>query len=769
MDFKNFLKKRKYEEPAPVSDPSSETGPRGTHTLDRGQETHTNAAGPSGISDSAHTQAGLPERSVSDAKRTRMPVKRRLVDEEHRTDRRAGEPSSFEEIKDSDEPGLSEYALLPPPSREQSSDISSPIRPSQCRRVNEAYSPIAYIPMSDLSSESSASSVPKEPEEDMPKKAKIKTMVEFGEFLSTMQARRKISKSALSDILQTLYENQETLGPDLASAKHATFRTVRNRQLANLPKVKMTVCVEEEGSSEWLFYENCTSLPVKQIRDKKQTIVYVLNYLDLRDVVQLHEKIHELSDTSQIIDFSVDGVPETKSGGISFDILSIQFHGCRNVYTLAILEPTKKGVKIDDDIVLMPLLSEIEESGLSVRWFIGDAPKRCKVRGHLQHNARFSCPYCLAEQVYEGRNHFYPLSSLNAPERTLDFVNKQVSDIEKNPQRRKRDKDKFKGVARRSPLAVLPGFNIIDDIPAEKMHLIDLGVVRRMIALTYKIKGHTEDVGFVQTPVKQLSDKYVQQKVVSECSRRTRPIDFGNFKAEEWRYMYLAFWTLLFDTCPRETRFIWNLTVYILRALMLPDEYYTSVQGTIQGLLRRWYKAFVSAYGEHNCSYNVHVFSHLYRIRELALLTDTSATKFEDNFAILKQCFHGGSCSTGLQALQNAAICVGTGSGHVCEKSIKLSPLRNTSKVDDTLVFTRARKVFKLLKPVSSDLYEGQEIAVEEGLDFNGLDFNDVLCFEITRGVDNVPLRTIKKTDIVGKCIKVGNKLSVITKNMLLE
>ncbi len=594
---------------------------------------------------------------------------------------------------------------------------------------------------------------------------RLRTMDEFGAFLSTMQAKRKLSKSAVSDILSALYENQSDLGRDLIAAKPTTFRTFRKRQLAKLTAVKMTVCVEN-AQGTYSYYEDCGALPVKQITDKKQDIVYILYYVSLLDIVKLHEDLHDATDVSQIIDFNVDGVPETKSGGVSFDVLSIQFNGCRTVYTVAILEPSKRGIKIDDDLILQPLLSKLEASNLSIRWFLGDAPKRCKIRGHLQHNATYSCPYCLAKHTSEGTTRFYGQDSLCAPERTLDFIEKCVSDIEQNPRRRGRDKEKHKGVARRSPMSAVPGFHIIDDIPADRMHLVDLGIVRRMINLSYKVKGHTEaNVGYTQTPLGHLSDKYVTQKVVSECNRRTRPIDFSNFKAEEWRILYLAMPYLVFETCPQETRLAWVLFVYIMRATMLPDKYYEPLRESIPRLLKRWYREVCMCFGEDKCSYNFHVFYHLDRIRRLAPLTEISASKFEDNFAILKQCFHGGSCSTGKQALENSLICAL--SDHTCEKQVTLDSMHRTSKVDDTLVCTRGRKIFRLIEKNRNETFSARPVELESGLEYEGLDLNEVLCFHIRHESDVVT--TVSKKDIVGKCIQVGDKLSVLTTNMLLE
>ena len=53
---------------------------------------------------------------------------------------------------------------------------------------------------------------------------------------------------------------------------------------------------------------------------------------------------------------------------------------------------------------------------------------------------------------------------------------------------------------------------------------------------------------------------------------------------------------------------VWILTSYLLRAYCLPEREFESIYFyNIDNAQQKWYKAFQEAFGEVNCTYNVHL------------------------------------------------------------------------------------------------------------------------------------------------------------------
>ena len=99
-----------------------------------------------------------------------------------------------------------------------------------------------------------------------------------------------------------------------------------------------------------------------------------------------------------------------------------------------------------------------------------------------------------------------------------------------------------KGMVGRSLFLDIRYFNFVSDIPTEYMHSVCLGVVRRLIELTFTV-GDTR----TRVTTRRLSPptKYNRLmrdiKVPREFSRRVRQLDLSIIKAQEFRNIVLFF------------------------------------------------------------------------------------------------------------------------------------------------------------------------------------------------------------------------------------
>ena len=69
--------------------------------------------------------------------------------------------------------------------------------------------------------------------------------------------------------------------------------------------------------------------------------------LQVRDLVDFHDKRHVQSANTRIIDFSNDGIAETQKSKVSLNTFTVRFKGCREVYAIGVFRPTSRCTKED--------------------------------------------------------------------------------------------------------------------------------------------------------------------------------------------------------------------------------------------------------------------------------------------------------------------------------------------------------------------------------------------------------------------------------------
>ena len=430
---------------------------------------------------------------------------------------------------------------------------------------------------------------------------------------------------------------------------------------------------------------------------------------------------------------------ESKSSLASLDTYSVKFDQCRNIYPIRIVRPCER-FKYDEQLELGNVLDDINENEIEIECAVCDNPKRCTLTCTKTHSAKNACEYCencavtciaynkkaraLIEKKFENRSSnineqlaileenpdtdneeeannlrnqlislteekdrelnktgrkqlTWPCSTMTGNLRTLEGIEAIVNEIERDPQILKRDPDFCKGIKGRSLLLNQPSFNLLEDIPCEYMHSSCLGVVKRMVSLTFTVGENRERVTKRKLSKPELYNdqvKYIQ--VHRECSRRCRNLDFGVMKAAEFRNLILFFYPVVLncieDEFPKEKE-LWLHLVFMIRSCVLPNEEFELVEtAAIESACKKFYSLFEELFGQINCSYSIHIVpSHLLLIRGNQPLTHRSAFKFENFFAEMRNLFHAGTVSPLKQILQNCYV-KRILEHHVCEKKLSL-------------------------------------------------------------------------------------------------
>lgn len=530
------------------------------------------------------------------------------------------------------------------------------------------------------------------------------------------------------------------------------------------------------------------------------------------------------------LQLSCDGVSECRSNSISLDVYSARMKGCRVVYPLRIIRMVEKTFTEHQDHLRL-VLSDLLSVYMKVKQFIADNPKRALARLCLNHASLFPCEYCFArglkhhinpenmelfikkiemkrsiiqeklrqlkdsngseneiktlkqlekELSAEERNGpkkktqtVWPPSTMNAESRTDPKMLEIIEAIEANPNL---DKEERKGVVGRSPLWDIPGFNFTRDTPTEYMHTGCLGVVKRMIELTFKVgevrKRNTKRK--LSSP-EDFNKCMLETKVFREFSRRARKLDFSVMKAEELRNIGLFFFPHVLQCIEpnAKERRLWLLLAYLLRSCTIPSNEFKPIDlNVIDTVCREFYILYEELFGSNNCTYNTHVFgTHLMEMRVHGPLTLTSAFGFETFYGEMRNSFTPGTQSQ-LKQIMEKTLMKRALSYHCCNKSLYFSE-RDSPLECNSLVYcyvANAYQFYKIIEVQADTLicYKQGKFPFEfKETTYLNLNWAQIGVFK-KGGLMNTPT-IVQKSKIAGKVLNVGEYLITCPINVLRE
>ena len=444
------------------------------------------------------------------------------------------------------------------------------------------------------------------------------------------------------------------------------------------------------------------------------------------------------------IQASCDGISEAKSSSTSIDVYSTKPINCKIVYPHRLVRPLAKG-HISNKLELTEFIKDLIAEEYEVEQFVADNLKRANAREALNHASKNACEYCfssgmsieLRKQETENLNKqlqkekeivlekinklinepststsneidmlqeivanidqkikqnrikkshiIWPFSTMEGEERTHEKVLEIIEKVENNEISR----EEAKGILGRSPLLLLDNFNIVLDVPTEYLHSVCIGVVKRLIILSFNVgeKRPAKKNRKLSSP-ETYNKLMANIKVFREFPRRARDLNLSVMKGQEYRNVILFFFPLIIKCLSEKVeKKIWMLFAYMIRSCILPDEEFACVNETsVTNASKQFYKLYESFFGELNCSYNFHVVaSHLMKMRVHGPLTFTSAFPFENFYGELRRSFVPGTQSTLKQMLQKILV-KRIMSPHNCEKTIYVSD-QNTEMECNNMIY----------------------------------------------------------------------------------
>ena len=376
-----------------------------------------------------------------------------------------------------------------------------------------------------------------------------------------------------------------------------------------------------------------------------------------------------------------------------------------------------------------------------------------------------------ARKLKTKSNILWPSSTMNSEHRSRNKVLEIVRKLENGENL---SVDETKGIKGRSLLLDLEDFNYIYDVPAEYLHSGCLGVVKRLVEMTFSVGVNRPRITKRKlSSTKTFNTLMSKVKVFKEFPRRARNLDFAVFKGQEFRNVCIFYFPIVIQCIEANAkeRHLWLYLAYVVRACVIPTEEFIPLNiNDIEDACEKYYKLYEKLFGPQNCTFNTHVFfSHLLEIRTHGPLPETSAFKFESFYGEIRRSFVPGTPSPMKQILSKILM-KRTLQKHVCKNSMFLSNYETPLECNN-LIYLYVQKQYlvyeisEIENNVLSCYQVGQyPVTFEETPEIN---WSTIGVFK--KGPKSDEITKINVKQVCGKVINVNGFLITCPENVLNE
>jgi hypothetical protein len=254
--------------------------------------------------------------------------------------------------------------------------------------------------------------------------------------------------------------------------------------------------------------------------------------------------------------------------------------------------------------------------------FVCDAPAKSFIKAIKGHNGYHGCDKCCVV----GKN-------INRRMSYFDINSRTRTDAQF---RARRDEDHHTSA---TALIDIPNLDLINAFPIDYMHLVCLGVVKKLLKLW--VKGKPGENKLSHHQVSQISSKLIQSRQLtpSEFSRSPRSFDeLDRWKATEFRHFLLYSGQIVLKNIISENNYKLFLSLSVAIRILCSKQHYQSHNNFAKSLLIYFVQVFKVLYGEDKVSYNIHGLVHLADDSlKFGVLDKFSAFKFENKLGTLRK------------------------------------------------------------------------------------------------------------------------------------
>lgn len=351
------------------------------------------------------------------------------------------------------------------------------------------------------------------------------------------------------------------------------------------------------------------------------------------DWITTLQKYMETQHSTDIIylQFNCDGIPIYKSSAKQFWPILCSVAGHNKIFTVGIYCGKSKPYNVDtylqhfvktcDHLIKNGIVVHSTVVPVALKALICDAPARSFITGIKNHTGYFGCGKCTTKGTYVENRVTFP--EINADIRSDESFRNQSQPEHHNQQT----------ILRNLPL------DLVDGLPYEYMHLICLGVTRKIIHLWSTTKKS-------RTRLRPHDIEEVNKRLLT-CSKFT-PCEFARkqrslkeleyWKATELRQFLIYSGVISLKGILPNELYIHYLCLSIGTTILLKEKFYKTYNKYASELFLYFVKQFGILYGNQHISYNVHGVIHLAAdsLRH-GTLDSFSAFKFENHLQKIKK------------------------------------------------------------------------------------------------------------------------------------
>ena len=348
----------------------------------------------------------------------------------------------------------------------------------------------------------------------------------------------------------------------------------------------------------------------------------------LRDIAQCQPNSEDLT-----IKINIDGVPLFKSTNVQFWPILCSMNNLEPYIVALFCGKTKPTPLIDFLNDFLQETQQLLDEGvmyndkhynISLSAFICDAPARAFLKCIKPHNAYYSCERCVIKGSWNGRVVFNSNGQQHDLRTTHGFNDLQYVDHQ----------------ITRTPLLDI-GVDCIHDFPLDYMHLVCLGVVKRL--LSFLTRG-PPNCRLSHRHKSLISERLISYNglMPSEFARQPRSLtEVDRWKATEFRQFLLYTGPVALHDVISDEMYKHFLTLCIAISILLDDddEKRQAYLPYSQQLLHHFVENSSEFYGETFVVYNVHHLTHIHEDVQHhgTSLNAISAFPFENHLQRIKK------------------------------------------------------------------------------------------------------------------------------------
>lgn len=329
---------------------------------------------------------------------------------------------------------------------------------------------------------------------------------------------------------------------------------------------------------------------------------------------------------------NIDGLPLAKSSQASLWTILCSNTVNKTVYLVGAYFGYKKPT--DSNVFLQSLVDDLinftnngyiyNENIIKIRLFglICDAPAKSFVLCVKGHTGFYSCTKCVIKGKYINGRVCFPYKKTFSSRKDELFSANAYQDFQ----------------IEYSILNNIPGFLPINNTPLDYMHLICLGVVKKIILLW--IKGPLY-VRLSSRSINKISHLLILLKntTPNDFVRKPRSLkDVKQWKAVEFRNFLLYTGPIILRHILKQDIYLHFLTLHIAITILIRSNLNEELINFAESLLHHFVTSFEILYGKQYMSHNIHNLLHICSdVRTYGSLDNFSAFRFENYMASIKK------------------------------------------------------------------------------------------------------------------------------------